>query len=101
MGRQSNRGKSAKPELIKRCFRLQAKITRLEAIVAGPQTEFRCERHLAEQLMTELLRMTANLMSAREAAARLEPVPPARALERPKTGAQRPLALHGEWRGYC
>jgi hypothetical protein len=36
--------------------------------------EFRCERDLAEQLMTELLRMTADLMSAREAAARLEPV---------------------------
>ena len=72
---------------------------RLEANVAGPQTEFRCERDLAQQLMTKLLRMTANLMSAREAAARLEPVPPARAWT-PQKGAQRPPARR-KLSGYC
>jgi len=72
---------------------------RLEAIVAGPQTAFRCERHLAEQLMTKLLRMTANQMSAREAAARLEPVPPARALDSPdKERSGRQLAESFAWR---
>ena len=53
---------------------LQAEIAKLEALVAGHQTEFRAalERDRAEQLMAELLRMTADLMSAREAVARLE-----------------------------
>jgi hypothetical protein len=100
MGPQSNRGKSAKPAidqmLLSACRR---KSRRLEAIVDGPQTEYRCERDLAEQLMTELLRMTADLMSAREAAARLEPVPPARALEAPdKERSGRQLAESFAWR---
>jgi hypothetical protein len=52
----------------------QAEIAKLEALTAGHQMEFRTlvERDRAEQLMAELLRMTADLMSAREAAARLE-----------------------------
>jgi predicted RNase H-like nuclease (RuvC/YqgF family) len=53
---------------------LQAEIAKLEALMAGHQTEFRTgqiARDRAEQLLADLLRMTADLMSAREAAARL------------------------------
>jgi predicted RNase H-like nuclease (RuvC/YqgF family) len=53
---------------------LQAEIATLEARLAGHQTEFRTiiERDRAEQHLAGLLRMTADLMSARETAARLE-----------------------------
>jgi hypothetical protein len=53
---------------------LQAEIGKLEALVVGHQAEFRAavERHRAERLMADLLRMTADLMSALDAAARLE-----------------------------
>jgi len=53
---------------------LQAGIANLEALMAAHQAEFRTghvERERAEQLLADLLRMTADLMSAREAAARL------------------------------
>jgi predicted RNase H-like nuclease (RuvC/YqgF family) len=54
--------------------RLQVEIMRLEALMASHQTEFRAtrERDRAEQLMAELLRTTADLISAREAVARLK-----------------------------
>ena len=53
---------------------LQAEIAKLEAVVASRQTGFWAvsERVQAERLLAELLRMTADLMAAREAAARLE-----------------------------
>jgi predicted nucleic acid-binding Zn-ribbon protein len=53
---------------------LQAKIAELEARVADRRSDFRAtsERDRAEGLLAELLRMTAELMSAREASARLE-----------------------------
>ena len=53
---------------------LQAEIAKLEALVAGRRSEFSAasEREQAARLLAELLRMTADLMSAREAAARLE-----------------------------
>jgi len=53
---------------------LQAKIAELEGLVADRQTAFRAadERDRAESLLAELLRMTAELMSARETSARLE-----------------------------
>src|SRR3974390_3393926 len=49
-------------------------IANLETRMAQHQAEFRAtlERQRAERLMAELLRFTADLMSAREAAARLE-----------------------------
>jgi hypothetical protein len=52
---------------------LQAEIAKVERLMADHQTEFRTtqERDRAEHLMAELLRMTVDLMSAREAAARL------------------------------
>jgi len=53
---------------------LQAEIANLEALMAAHQAEFRTsdvERDRAEQLLADLLRMTADLMSAREVAARL------------------------------
>ena len=52
---------------------VQVEIANLETLVARRQAEFRatheCEQ--AEKLMAELLRLTAELMSAREVAARL------------------------------
>ncbi|MGE0737483.1 MAG: hypothetical protein AB7P50_22320 [Alphaproteobacteria bacterium] len=52
---------------------LQAKIAELEGLVADRRTAFHAagERDRAERLLAELLRMTADLMSAREASARL------------------------------
>jgi hypothetical protein len=50
---------------------LQAEIANLEALMAAHQAEFRTsdvERDRAEQLLADLLRMTADLMSAREVA---------------------------------
>jgi phytoene/squalene synthetase len=51
----------------------QVEITRLGTLIAGHQMEFRLapDRDRAEQLMAELLQMTAELMAAREAIARL------------------------------
>jgi hypothetical protein len=53
---------------------IKAEIAHLEAIVVTRQTEFRAilDGGRAEQLMADLLRMTADLMSARASAARLE-----------------------------
>ena len=53
---------------------VQVEIANLETLVAQRQAEFRAahEREQAERLMAELLRLTADLMSARDAAARLE-----------------------------
>jgi hypothetical protein len=53
---------------------LQAKVAELEAMVADRRTAFHAaaERGRAECLLADLLRMTAELMSAREASARLE-----------------------------
>jgi predicted RNase H-like nuclease (RuvC/YqgF family) len=54
---------------------LQAEIAKLEAHVAGHQAKFRAALvapDRAQQLMAELLRMTADLMAAREAESRLE-----------------------------
>ena len=53
---------------------MQAKIAKLEALVADRQIEFRVSVQPArtEQLMADLLRMTADLMAAREAAVQLE-----------------------------
>ena len=54
--------------------RLQEEIAKLETLMASQQIEFQAalERDRAEQLMARLVRMTADLMSAREAAARLK-----------------------------
>jgi predicted nucleic acid-binding Zn-ribbon protein len=53
---------------------LQVEITRLETLMASHQSEFPAalNRDQMEQLMAELLRITADLMSAREAVARLK-----------------------------
>ena len=54
--------------------RLHIEIAKLEVLAANRQAEFRAafDREGAEQLMADLLRMTADLMSARDSAARLE-----------------------------
>ena len=53
---------------------VQVEIANLETRMAQHQAEFRAtlERERAERLMAELLRFTADLMSARDAATRLE-----------------------------
>jgi hypothetical protein len=68
-------GRPTTATAIKARIRLvQVEIAKLETLVARRQAEFRAtiERERAEQLMAELLRLTADLMSAREATARLE-----------------------------
>ena len=53
---------------------LEAGIARLETLMASHQSEFwaALDRDSVQQLMAELLQMTADLMSAREAVARLK-----------------------------
>ena len=53
---------------------LQVEIAKLEALIADQQSAFRAahiERDQAELRLADLLRMTADLMSARESVARL------------------------------
>jgi chromosome segregation ATPase len=51
---------------------LQAELAKIEALAAGHRADFERERERAERLMAELLRATAEMMAAKEAAARLE-----------------------------
>jgi hypothetical protein len=53
---------------------LEAGIAKLETLMASHQSEFwsALDHDRVEQLMAELLRITADLMSAREAVARLK-----------------------------
>ena len=51
---------------------LLAELARLEAAAAGHRAYFERERDRADRLMTELLKATADMMAAKEAAARLE-----------------------------
>jgi chromosome segregation ATPase len=51
---------------------LQAELAKLEATAGGHRADFERERDRADKLMTELLRMTADTMTAKETAARLE-----------------------------
>jgi len=77
-GQEMIRAPNARPTTataIKAQFRLvQVEIANLETRMAQHQAEFRAtlERERAERLMAELLRFTADLMPARDAAARLE-----------------------------
>jgi hypothetical protein len=51
---------------------LEAALVKVEATATGHRRDFERERERAEQLMSELLRATANTMTAKEATARLE-----------------------------
>lgn len=51
---------------------LLGELTKLEAIAGGHRADYERERDRADALMAELLRMTADLMTAKETAARLE-----------------------------
>ncbi len=51
---------------------LQAELAKVEATAGGHRVDFERERDRADKLMTELLRMTADAMGAKETAARLE-----------------------------
>src|SRR5208337_3213985 len=51
---------------------LQAELAKVEASAAGYRANFERERERADRLMAELLRATAGIMAAKEAAARLE-----------------------------
>jgi hypothetical protein len=50
---------------------LEAELARLETAAAGHRADFERERERCDQLMAEVLKSTADLMTAREAAARL------------------------------
>ncbi len=51
---------------------MQAELAKVEAVAGGDRADFERERDRADKLMAELLRMTADAMGAKEAAARLE-----------------------------
>lgn len=59
-------------ELKARITELQAELAKLEATATGHRADFERERERADRLVTELLKATADLMSAREVTARLE-----------------------------
>ncbi len=50
----------------------EAELERLQLTAAGHRADFERERDRADRLMTELLKATADTMSAKEAAAKLE-----------------------------
>jgi hypothetical protein len=50
---------------------LEAELAKLEGVSAGHRTDFEHERERCERLMAEVLKATADLMAAREDAARL------------------------------
>ena len=51
---------------------LQTELAKIEALACGHRADFERERERADALMAELLKMTADAMAAKEAAARLE-----------------------------
>jgi hypothetical protein len=51
---------------------LQAELAKIEAVAGGHRADFERERDRADKLMAELLRMTADAMTAKETAARIE-----------------------------
>ena len=51
---------------------LQVELAKVEALASGHRADFERERERADTLMVELLKMTADAMAAKEAAARLE-----------------------------
>src|SRR4249919_580691 len=51
---------------------LQMELAKVEALASGHRADFERERERADALMSELLKMTADAMAAKEAAARLE-----------------------------
>jgi hypothetical protein len=50
---------------------LEAELAKLEGVSAGHRADFERERDRCERLMVEVLKTTIDLMTAREAAARL------------------------------
>lgn len=73
-GTQPNRRKATAASLKAELETLRTEIAKLEAMVAGRQLEARAtlDREQMERHLAELLQMTADLMSAQAAAARLE-----------------------------
>lgn len=51
---------------------LEAELAKLETTSAGHRADFERERDRAERLVSELLKLTAEMMAAKESAARLE-----------------------------
>ena len=51
---------------------LQTELAKVEALASGHRADFERERERADALLAELLKMTADAMAAKEAAARLE-----------------------------
>jgi hypothetical protein len=69
---RSPRGDQAVIMLKARIESLQAELARLEISAVGHRSDFERERDRADRLVTELLKATADLMTAREVTARLE-----------------------------
>ena len=57
--------------MLKAASTLEAELAKLEGVSAGYRADFERERDRCERLMAEVLKTTADLMTAREAAARL------------------------------
>jgi hypothetical protein len=51
---------------------LEAELARIEAVAAGHRADFERERDRADKLLSEVLRSTLDLMTAKETAARAE-----------------------------
>src|SRR5262245_7352069 len=69
---RSPRGDNAVTSLKAKIEMLEAELAKLETTAAGHRADFERERDRADRLMTEMLKATAELMTAREVTARLE-----------------------------
>jgi len=69
---RSPRGDHAVTSLKAKIEMLEAELAKLETTAAGHRADFERERDRADRLMTEMLKATAELMTAREVTARLE-----------------------------
>jgi hypothetical protein len=70
-GRSPDDHRAVAATLKARIETLEAELGRLEAAAAGHRADFERERERCDGLMAEVLKTTADLMAAREAAARL------------------------------
>src|SRR5262249_28182297 len=70
-GRSSDDRHAVAVALKARIETLEAELAKLEAAAAVQRADFERERERCERLMAEVLKTTADLMAAREAAARL------------------------------
>jgi len=70
-GRSPDDHRAAAAALKARIETLEAELAKLEAAAAGHRADFERERERCDRLVAEVLKTTADLLAAREAAARL------------------------------